>query len=133
MRGNGILFSDGQLASSVAQSKDSKYQHNIDKVKASNLIIFTCANGNVNAALAERMNGEMLTISDVKDGFTTVGASANAAYAAAETLIKGGDMETASLAAQVEINKYSDEEYEGKKVNEGDKILYQDLRKKESK
>ena len=132
--GTGIQFSDGELVSTyLIDNKNQKIF--MEKIKASEVTIFTCNNGAVDTDFAKRMNGELITFDNGIDGKSTIIGGANAAYAVVETLINGGDMKDASEAAQKEIDATKSptegrKKHQGDILVEGDGVIYQDLRKR---
>ncbi|MBK7706108.1 MAG: hypothetical protein IPJ30_10075 [Acidobacteria bacterium] len=89
--GNGVALTDGELQATVL-------------VPRGGVMIFTCNNGSVNREFAKRMSGELITFDNGKDGRDSITISVRATFAAAETLINGGDMKQASESAQREMN-----------------------------
>ena len=100
LQGIGLHFSNGDVVDNVVGSKI------INAVKASSLLLFTCASGNTSESLRSRMNGgEMLRMDGGPDGETSVKGNEEAAYAATGTLISGGTMTQAQTAAQTAIDR----------------------------
>ncbi|MBK7704488.1 MAG: hypothetical protein IPJ30_01625 [Acidobacteria bacterium] len=133
MIGNGIMLTDGELQASVLVPNNPAMRADyLDKINASGIMIFTCNNGSVNREFAKRMSGELITFDNGKDGRDSITISVRATYAAAETLINGGDMKQASESAQREMNNARNPKNPNvlDKLLDGDRVVYQDLRGK---
>ncbi len=79
----------------------------VDKVKADNVLLFTCDSGKVPTEILSRMDvgGEVIQNGGGANGASSVKYQEEAAYAATSKILNGGTMKEAQTAAQNAINK----------------------------
>ncbi len=106
LEGLGLQFSDGIFHRNVAV-KVGEHDQPVDKVKADNVLLFTCDSGSAPTEILSRMDvgGEVIQNGGGPNGASSLLFQEEAAYAATSKLINGGSMKDAQTAAQNAINK----------------------------
>lgn len=119
LQGFALQFSGGHFQDNTAVTYGELDQP-VESVKADNVLLFTCDSGNTPSAILSKMDvgGTLIREDGGPNGAGSVKFGEEAAYAAAEKLINGGQMKDAQKAAQAAINRSNIPEQD-----KGDKIL----------